>query len=208
VCAWEILSLGKQPFFWLENRDVIGVLERGDRLPKPELCPPVLYTLLTRCWDYDPGESDIYLMEKELAEEQERNHRQRPPKILEPPAFQEPPPKPSRPMYKPPSQNNLLAPKLQFQVPEGLCASSPSLASPAEVPLPPGSLRTPPPHRHHAGAFQRRSMREEDFLRPRSREEAQRLLELERLRVERLMERQQREMLEDHRWLRNEVESL
>lgn len=97
--------------------------------------------------------SDIYLMEKELAKEQERNNRHRPPKILEPPSFQEPPPKvgrrlrgsllpraltqgcaaktgrpqacthsaflplqPSRPRYKPPPQNNLLAPKLQFQV--------------------------------------------------------------------------------------------
>lgn len=56
VCMWEILSYGKQPFFWLENKDVIGVLERGDRLPKPNLCPPVLYTLMTRCWDYDPSE--------------------------------------------------------------------------------------------------------------------------------------------------------
>ncbi|XP_053825282.1 protein-tyrosine kinase 2-beta-like isoform X2 [Vidua macroura] len=175
VCMWEILSYGKQPFFWLENKDVIGVLEKGDRLPKPDLCPPVLYTLMTRCWDYDPGErpkfqelvcslSDIYLMEKELAKEQERNNRHRPPKILEPPAFQEPPPKPSRPMHKPPSQNNLLAPKLQFQ--------------------------------------------EEDFQRPGSREEAQQLLERERLRVEQAMERQQKEMLEDHRWLRQEVQSL
>ncbi|NXB71865.1 FAK2 kinase, partial [Donacobius atricapilla] len=56
VCVWEILSFGKQPFFWLENKDVIGVLEKGDRLPKPDLCPPVLYTLMTRCWDYDPAE--------------------------------------------------------------------------------------------------------------------------------------------------------
>ncbi|KAF7473884.1 Hypothetical predicted protein [Marmota monax] len=53
MCMWEILSFGKQPFFWLENKDVIGVLEKGDRLPKPDLCPPVLYTLMTRCWDYD-----------------------------------------------------------------------------------------------------------------------------------------------------------
>uniref|UniRef100_A0A8C3TSW7 non-specific protein-tyrosine kinase n=1 Tax=Catharus ustulatus TaxID=91951 RepID=A0A8C3TSW7_CATUS len=217
VCMWEILSYGKQPFFWLENKDVIGVLEKGDRLPKPDLCPPVLYTLMTRCWDYDPAErpkfqelvcslSDIYLMEKELAKEQERNNRHRPPKILEPPAFQEPPPKPSRPMYKPPSQNNLLAPKLQFQVPEGLCASSPTLASPTEYQIPAHSRRTPPPSRHNV--FKRHSMREEDFQRPRSREEAQQLLELERLRVEQAMERQQKEMLEDDRWLRQEVQSL
>lgn len=126
VCMWEILSFGKQPFFWLENKDVIGVLEKGDRLPKPELCPPVLYTLMTRCWDYDPSDrprftelvcslSDIYQMEKDIAIEQERNARYRPPKILEPTAFQEPPPKPSRPKYRPPPQTNLLAPKLQFQ---------------------------------------------------------------------------------------------
>lgn len=40
--------------------------------------------------------SDIYLMEKELAKEQERNNRHRPPKIMEPPSYQEPPPKVKR----------------------------------------------------------------------------------------------------------------
>ncbi|KFM04737.1 Protein-tyrosine kinase 2-beta [Aptenodytes forsteri] len=175
VCMWEILSYGKQPFFWLENKDVIGVLERGDRLPKPDLCPPVLYTLMTRCWDYDPSErpkfkdlvcnlSDIYLMEKELAKEQERNNRHRPPKIMEPPSFQEPPPKPSRPRYKPPPQSNLLAPKLQFQ--------------------------------------------EEDFLRPSSREEAQKLWEIERLKMRQVLDKQQKQMVEDYQWLRQEEKSL
>ncbi|XP_072782329.1 protein-tyrosine kinase 2-beta isoform X3 [Taeniopygia guttata] len=217
VCVWEILSCGKQPFFWLENRDVIGVLEKGDRLPKPERCPPVLYALLARCWDYDPAQrpkfqelvcslSDIYLMEKEVAEEQERSGRHRPPKILEPPEFQEPPPKPSRPQFKAPSQNNLLAPKLQFQVPEGLCASSPTLASPAEFPSPAHSRRTPPPARHNG--FKRHSMREEDFQRPGSREEAQELLGRERRRLEAALERQHKEMLEDQRWLHQEVQSL
>ncbi|XP_031408502.1 protein-tyrosine kinase 2-beta isoform X5 [Meleagris gallopavo] len=175
VCMWEILSYGRQPFFWLENKDVIGVLERGDRLPKPDLCPPILYTLMTRCWDYDPSErpkfkdlvcslSDIYLMEKELAKEQERNNRHRPPKIMEPPTSQEPPPKPSRPRYKPPPQSNLLAPKLQFQ--------------------------------------------EEDFLRPSSREEAQKLWEMERLKMRQVLDKQQKQMVEDYQWLRQEEKSL
>ncbi|NWS78808.1 FAK2 kinase, partial [Crotophaga sulcirostris] len=217
VCMWEILSYGKQPFFWLENKDVIGVLERGDRLPKPDLCPPVLYTLMTRCWDYDPSErpkfkdlvctlSDIYLMEKELAKEQERNNRHRPPKIMEPPSFQEPPPKPSRPKYKPPPQNNLLAPKLQFQVPEGLCASSPTLTSPMEYQSPANSLHTPPLNRHNV--FKRHSMREEDFLRPSSREEAQKLWELERLKMRQVLDKQQKQMVEDYQWLRQEEKSL
>ncbi|NWR63802.1 FAK2 kinase, partial [Bucorvus abyssinicus] len=217
VCMWEILSYGKQPFFWLENKDVIGVLERGDRLPKPDPCPPVLYTLMTRCWDYDPSErpkfkdlvcslSDIYLMEKELAKEQERNNRHRPPKIVEPPSFQEPPPKPSRPKYKPPPQSNLLAPKLQFQVPEGLCASSPTLTSPIEYQSPASSLHTPPLNRHNI--FKRHSMREEDFLRPSSKEEAQKLWEIEKLKMRQVLDKQQKQMVEDYQWLRQEEKSL
>uniref|UniRef100_A0AAY4AYQ0 non-specific protein-tyrosine kinase n=1 Tax=Denticeps clupeoides TaxID=299321 RepID=A0AAY4AYQ0_9TELE len=54
VCVWEIMSFGKQPFFWLGNRDVINQLEQGIRLPKPDSCPPALYSLMTRCWSYDP----------------------------------------------------------------------------------------------------------------------------------------------------------
>nr|XP_012630825.1 protein-tyrosine kinase 2-beta isoform X2 [Microcebus murinus] len=175
VCVWEILSFGKQPFFWLENKDVIGVLEKGDRLPKPDLCPPVLYTLMTRCWDYDPSDrprftelvcslSDIYQMEKDIAIEQERNARYRPPKILEPTAFQEPPPKPSRPKYRPPPQTNLLAPKLQFQ--------------------------------------------EEDFIRPSSREEAQQLWEAEKVKMRQILDKQQKQMVLDYQWLREEEKSL
>ncbi|XP_063466885.1 protein-tyrosine kinase 2-beta isoform X3 [Symphalangus syndactylus] len=175
VCMWEILSFGKQPFFWLENKDVIGVLEKGDRLPKPDLCPPVLYTLMTRCWDYDPSDrprftelacslSDIYQMEKDIAMEQERNARYRTPKILEPTTFQEPPPKPSRPKYRPPPQTNLLAPKLQFQ--------------------------------------------EEDFIRPSSREEAQQLWEAEKVKMRQILDKQQKQMVEDYQWLRQEEKSL
>ncbi|XP_006153293.1 protein-tyrosine kinase 2-beta isoform X3 [Tupaia chinensis] len=217
VCMWEILSFGKQPFFWLENKDVIGVLEKGDRLPKPDLCPPILYTLMTRCWDYDPSDrprftelvcslSDIYQMEKDIAIEQERNTRYRPPKILEPIAFQEPPPKPSRPKYRPPPQTNLLAPKLQFQVPEGLCASSPTLTSPMEYPSPVNSLHTPPLHRHNV--FKRHSMREEDFIRPSSREEAQQLWEAEKIKMRQILDKQQKQMAEDYQWLRQEEKSL
>lgn len=56
VCMWEIMSFGQQPFFWLENRDVINQLEQGIRLPKPDNCPPALYSLMTRCWSYDHRE--------------------------------------------------------------------------------------------------------------------------------------------------------
>ncbi|XP_040283052.1 protein-tyrosine kinase 2-beta isoform X2 [Bufo bufo] len=175
VCMWEILSYGKQPFFWLENKDVISVIEKGDRLPKPEVCPPTLYTLMTRCWTYDSFErpkftelacslSDIYQTEKEIVKDKERNNRQRPPKIIEPVHAQEPPPKPNRPKYKAAAPGNLLTPNLQFQ--------------------------------------------EEDFLKPNSREEAQKIWEKERAKMLQVMNRQQQQMLEDNKWLKQEERSL
>uniref|UniRef100_A0A672NNU6 non-specific protein-tyrosine kinase n=1 Tax=Sinocyclocheilus grahami TaxID=75366 RepID=A0A672NNU6_SINGR len=83
VCMWEIMSRGLQPFFWLENKDVINQLEQGIRLPKPEQCPPTLYSLMTRCWAYSPRErpsftelvcklSDVHNMEKEVEVEELR----------------------------------------------------------------------------------------------------------------------------------------
>ncbi|XP_068136195.1 protein-tyrosine kinase 2-beta isoform X2 [Hyperolius riggenbachi] len=175
VCMWEILSFGKQPFFWLENKDVISVIEKGDRLPKPEVCPPTFYTLMTRCWTYDSFErpkftelvcslSDIYQTEKDIAKDKEKNNRQRPPKIIEPVPIQEPPPKPSRPKYKASAPGNLLAPKLQFQ--------------------------------------------EEDFVKPSSMEEAQKLWEKERNKMLDVINRQQRQMVEDSQWLKQEERSL
>uniref|UniRef100_A0A8C5MKZ3 non-specific protein-tyrosine kinase n=1 Tax=Leptobrachium leishanense TaxID=445787 RepID=A0A8C5MKZ3_9ANUR len=216
VCMWEILSFGKQPFFWLENKDVIAVIEKGDRLPKPETCPPTLYTLMTRCWTYDTTErpkftelvcslSDIYHTEKDIAKEKERNNRQRPPKIIEPLAAQEPPPKPSRPKYKASAPGNLLAP-LAFQVPESLCASSPTLFSPTEYQSPIDSTRSPPLLRHNV--FKRRSMREEDFVKPNSKEEAQKIWEKERAKMLQVLNRQQQQMMEDSKWLKKEERSL
>uniref|UniRef100_A0AAX7SZD9 non-specific protein-tyrosine kinase n=1 Tax=Astatotilapia calliptera TaxID=8154 RepID=A0AAX7SZD9_ASTCA len=103
VCMWEIMSGGQQPFFWLENRAVINQLEQGIRLPKPDNCPPALYSLMTRCWSYDPSErpsftelvmkiSDVHKMEKEQEAERERD-RVRSTKFFESKFNIDPPPK-------------------------------------------------------------------------------------------------------------------
>uniref|UniRef100_A0A669D845 non-specific protein-tyrosine kinase n=1 Tax=Oreochromis niloticus TaxID=8128 RepID=A0A669D845_ORENI len=103
VCMWEIMIGGQQPFYWLENRDVINQLEQGIRLPKPDNCPPALYSLMTRCWSYDPSErpsftelvmkiSDVHKMEKEQEAERERD-RVRSTKFLETKFNIDPPPK-------------------------------------------------------------------------------------------------------------------
>uniref|UniRef100_A0A1A8MYG3 Protein tyrosine kinase 2 beta, b n=1 Tax=Nothobranchius pienaari TaxID=704102 RepID=A0A1A8MYG3_9TELE len=143
VCVWEIMSRGQQPFFWLENRDVINQLEQGIRLPKPDNCPPALYSLMTRCWSYDHSErpsftelvvkiSDVHKMEKEQDAERERD-KARATRFLEPKFnFSEPPPKPSR--LNPGRFGNTLGVGLHIQLNEALCASSPDLATPEKPP--------------------------------------------------------------------------
>ncbi|KAM8904491.1 protein-tyrosine kinase 2-beta-like isoform 2-T3 [Spinachia spinachia] len=106
VCAWETFSVAQQPFFWLENGQVIDQLEAGIRLPKPQQCPPIVYTLLSRCWAYEPHARPRFsqlvcsLSDSHRMELEKEARRNRPlstaaplgPEDAEPP----PPPKPSR----------------------------------------------------------------------------------------------------------------
>ncbi|KAK0135541.1 Protein-tyrosine kinase 2-beta [Merluccius polli] len=216
VCLWEIMSRGQQPFFWLENRDVINQLEQGIRLPKPEQCPPALYSLMTRCWSYDPRErptftelvvkiSDVHKMEKEQDLERQRD-RARSTKCFDSKFnFNEPPPKPSR--MKPGRFGNMLSIGLHIQLNEALCASSPDLASPCDYQSPVDSTNSLALPRISP---RRRSMGEGEFPRveANSKEEAQRLWQLERDHMHDTMRRQKREMAEDEQWLEKEERLL
>ncbi|XP_008279275.1 protein-tyrosine kinase 2-beta-like [Stegastes partitus] len=106
VCVWEIFSMAQQPFFWLENGQVISQLESGVRLQKPQLCPPTIYSLLTRCWAYEPRSrptfgqlvyslNDIHRMELEQ-ESDDRRGRSHTMSTIFDGNHAEPPPKPSR----------------------------------------------------------------------------------------------------------------
>uniref|UniRef100_UPI0037E79E8D protein-tyrosine kinase 2-beta-like n=1 Tax=Semicossyphus pulcher TaxID=241346 RepID=UPI0037E79E8D len=106
VCVWEIFSKGQQPFFWLENGQVINQLESGVRLPMPLCCPPTVYSLLTRCWAYEPPTrpsfsrlacslSEIHRTELEQEKDGRRDRARSIPPGFDP-SHTEPPPKPSR----------------------------------------------------------------------------------------------------------------
>ncbi|XP_052476212.1 protein-tyrosine kinase 2-beta-like isoform X1 [Carassius gibelio] len=198
VCMWEIMSGGQQPFFWLENKDVINQLEQGVRLPKPEQCPPTLYSLMTRCWAYSPRErpsfaelvcklNDVHNMEKEVESEEQRG-RSRSRSIT---PFTDAPPKPSRTMQ---SGFSTLNPCLHIQLPESLRFSSSVLVSGCTLTLPPSPRRG--------------SMGDRGFPEPNSKEDAQRLWEMERQCVQDTLRRQKQEMMEDNKWLEKEEKLL
>ena len=80
VCVWEILMLGIKPFQGVKNGEVIGKLERGERLSLPSsTCPSRLYSLLTQCWAYEPDKRPTFQQLKttlsEVLHEQQSKER-------------------------------------------------------------------------------------------------------------------------------------
>ncbi|XP_016536702.1 focal adhesion kinase 1 isoform X2 [Poecilia formosa] len=82
VCMWEILMYGIKPFQGVKNNDVIGRIENGERLAMPPQCPPTLYSLMTKCWSYDPSKRPRFnelktqlstILEEEKLQQKERN---------------------------------------------------------------------------------------------------------------------------------------
>ncbi|KAF0045226.1 hypothetical protein F2P81_001755 [Scophthalmus maximus] len=82
VCMWEILMYGIKPFQGVKNNDVIGRIENGERLAMPPQCPPTLYSLMTKCWSYDPSKRPRFnelktqlstILEEEKLQQKERS---------------------------------------------------------------------------------------------------------------------------------------
>ncbi|XP_049336141.1 focal adhesion kinase 1 isoform X2 [Astyanax mexicanus] len=82
VCMWEILMYGVKPFQGVKNNDVIGRIENGERLAMPPNCPPTLYSLMTKCWAYDPSKRPCFnelkaqlstILAEEKAQQEERS---------------------------------------------------------------------------------------------------------------------------------------
>ncbi|KPJ07688.1 Focal adhesion kinase 1 [Papilio machaon] len=105
VCMWEILMLGVKPFSGVKNNDVIGKLENGERLALPPRCPPRLYSLMSRCWAYEPSQRpaahalketlfEILQEERSTAWDTMRRENRR---VAAASWGDDPPPKPSRP---------------------------------------------------------------------------------------------------------------
>uniref|UniRef100_A0A8C5AGD8 non-specific protein-tyrosine kinase n=1 Tax=Gadus morhua TaxID=8049 RepID=A0A8C5AGD8_GADMO len=114
VCMWEILMYGIKPFQGVKNNDVIGRIENGERLAMPPQCPPTLYSLMTKCWSYDPSKrprftelktqlSTILEEEKQQMEERQRMEMRRQVNVSwDSGGSEDAPPKPSRPGYPSP----------------------------------------------------------------------------------------------------------
>ncbi|XP_038153331.1 focal adhesion kinase 1-like isoform X12 [Cyprinodon tularosa] len=125
VCMWEILMYGIKPFQGVKNNDVIGRIENGERLAMPPQCPPTLYSLMTKCWSYDPSKRPRFnelktqlstILEEEKIQQKERSRMEMRRQVTvswDSGGCDEAPPKPSRPGYPSPRSSEGFYPSPQ-----------------------------------------------------------------------------------------------
>ncbi|XP_041044948.1 protein tyrosine kinase 2aa isoform X6 [Carcharodon carcharias] len=199
VCMWEILMYGVKPFQGVKNNDVIGRIENGERLPMPPNCPPTLYSLMTKCWAYDPSRRPRFnelkqqlstILEEEKVQQEERMRMEQRRQITvswDSGGSDEAPPKPSRPGYPSPRSSDGFFPSPQHMVQHNHYQVSGYTGSHGISPMP-GSIYTA----QDSSSLDMRGMGQ---MLPANVMEEQLI-------------RQQQEMEEDQRWLEQEEKFL
>ncbi|XP_065082934.1 tyrosine-protein kinase Shark isoform X2 [Ochlerotatus camptorhynchus] len=54
VTLWEMYSLGAPPYHDMKGVDVIKLIENGQRLSQPDICPDKVFDIMKNCWNYNP----------------------------------------------------------------------------------------------------------------------------------------------------------
>ncbi|XP_032981702.1 focal adhesion kinase 1 isoform X6 [Rhinolophus ferrumequinum] len=224
VCMWEILMHGVKPFQGVKNNDVIGRIENGERLPMPPNCPPTLYSLMTKCWAYDPSRRPRFtelkaqlstILEEEKAQQEERMRMESRRQVTvswDSGGPDEAPPKPSRPGYPSPRSSEGFYPSPQHVVQTNHYQVSGYPGSHGMTAMAGSVYPGPAPLLDQTDAWNHRAQ-EISMWQPNVEDSAARDLRgLGQVLPPHLMEerliRQQQEMEEDQRWLEKEERFL
>ncbi|VDI82559.1 proto-oncogene tyrosine-protein kinase Met [Mytilus galloprovincialis] len=54
VVMWELITRGSAPYCDVNNWDMHKYLQSGRRLKRTDFCPPPLYDIMMKCWEFDP----------------------------------------------------------------------------------------------------------------------------------------------------------
>ncbi|XP_039296989.1 signaling mucin HKR1 isoform X2 [Nilaparvata lugens] len=61
VTVWEMLQFGQDPWMGLNGTQILRKIDReGERLPRPDTCPPRLYDMLLQCWSKNPADRPTF----------------------------------------------------------------------------------------------------------------------------------------------------
>uniref|UniRef100_A0A672Z6N6 Protein tyrosine kinase 2ab n=1 Tax=Sphaeramia orbicularis TaxID=375764 RepID=A0A672Z6N6_9TELE len=212
VCMWEILMYGIKPFQGVKNNDVIGRIENGERLAMPPQCPPTLYSLMTKCWSYDPSKRPRFtelktqlstILEEEKVQQKERNRMEMRRQVTvswDSGGSDEAPPKPSRPGYPSPRSSEGFYPSPQHPGHYQMAG----YPGPHTLPSVPSALYPPQAamlDTHHAHTHPRHHVHDRAV-------DMQQCVGQQCLLMEEQLMIQQQQMEEDQRWLEQEERLL
>ncbi|CAG5135058.1 unnamed protein product, partial [Candidula unifasciata] len=72
VTLWEMFSYGGAPYDDMTGVEVIKFIEDDCRLAKPEKCPDVVYSVMLKCWSFEPAQRPTFsMLNKHFNEEPE-----------------------------------------------------------------------------------------------------------------------------------------
>ncbi|NXC49500.1 FRK kinase, partial [Penelope pileata] len=60
ILVFEIVTYGKMPYAGMPGHQVVQMLDKGYRLPRPTTCPEALYELMLQCWSTEPSERPTF----------------------------------------------------------------------------------------------------------------------------------------------------
>uniref|UniRef100_A0A8C6G0A2 Tyrosine-protein kinase n=1 Tax=Moschus moschiferus TaxID=68415 RepID=A0A8C6G0A2_MOSMO len=75
ILLWETFSLGASPYPNLSNQQTREFVEKGGRLPCPELCPDAVFRLMEQCWAYEPGQRPTFSIIYQELQSIRKRHR-------------------------------------------------------------------------------------------------------------------------------------
>nr|VZI43954.1 unnamed protein product [Spirometra erinaceieuropaei] len=72
VVLWELATYGLSPYPGVELHGVYQLLEKGYRMERPHGCPEAVYSIMLRCWAWEPADRPTFA---EVRQELERMRR-------------------------------------------------------------------------------------------------------------------------------------
>lgn len=54
MTLWETYTFGQQPYGDMSGGEATDLVAQGARLPQPPRCPNDIYSVMQRCWSFDP----------------------------------------------------------------------------------------------------------------------------------------------------------
>ncbi|KAL3313895.1 Tyrosine-protein kinase ZAP-70 [Cichlidogyrus casuarinus] len=60
ITLWEMFSYGERPYKDMKGTQILAMLDQGQRLSRPTLCPQEIYTLMQQCWLFEGADRPTF----------------------------------------------------------------------------------------------------------------------------------------------------